>query len=259
MTERLADDDLARRAGRGDREAMEVLLRRHQQRVFRICRRLCPSEPDAFDATQQALVTVARRIDRYDGRAAFTTWLYRVTTNACLDELRRRRRQVPLAETDPADLDEGDDQAGGGGHSRARDPAELVSSRLELDGALAALAPEFRAAVVLRDVADLDYAEIADVLDVPVGTVRSRIARGRAQLAELLGKPRDTRRPPAAGNSRGGTRRPRSEVEVTSPAPAGPAPDSPPTESPPPDSPPQATPPSSTPPNRSIGLPEPRP
>ena len=224
--ERLPDDELARRASQGDRDAMEVLLRRHQLRVFRICRRLCSSEPDALDATQHALVTVARRIDRFDGRAAFTTWLYRVTTNACLDELRRHRRQAPVL--DPIDAraieragERADERADGGAHSRHADPADLVADRMAIDDALAALTPEFRAAVVLRDVGGLEYAEIAEVLEVPVGTVRSRIARGRAQLADLLGRPRtaprETARPVDDGNSESPSRRPSPTADATPP------------------------------------------
>ena len=197
---------------------MEVLLRRHQLRVFRICRRLCPSEPDALDATQHALVTIARRIDRFDGRAAFTTWLYRVTTNACLDELRRHRRQAPVL--DPVEV-RADERADGGGQGRHADPADLVADRMAIDDALAALTPEFRAAVVLRDVGGLEYAEIAEVLEVPVGTVRSRIARGRAQLADLLGRPRtaprETARPGDDGNSESPNRRPSPTADATPP------------------------------------------
>src|SRR5215212_6892668 len=109
------DDELARRAGAGDRAALEVLLRRHQLLAYRICRRLCSSEADALDALQEALVTVARRIDRFDGRSAFTTWLYRVTTNACLDELRRaRRRPVPVS-SEELDGARTSDESGGSG------------------------------------------------------------------------------------------------------------------------------------------------
>jgi RNA polymerase sigma-70 factor (ECF subfamily) len=205
---------------------MEVLLRRHQRRVYRICRRLCPSEPDALDATQYALVTIARRIDRFDGRAAFTTWLYRVTTNACLDELRRHRRQAPVL--DPVDTRANDrtdqaagERADGGAHGRHADPADLVADRMAIDDALAELTPEFRAAVVLRDVGDLEYAEIAEVLGVPVGTVRSRIARGRAQLADLLGRPRadrrETLRSVGDGNSTTASRRPSPTADATPP------------------------------------------
>jgi RNA polymerase sigma-70 factor (ECF subfamily) len=117
-----------------------------------------------------------RGLPKYDGRAAFSTWSYRVATNACLDELRRRARRpdpgLPDLEVAPA-----------GG------PPELdeqVSDRLDIDDALLQLPEEFRAPLVLRDLGGLDYAAIAEVLDVPLGTVRSRLARGRSQLARLL-------------------------------------------------------------------------
>jgi RNA polymerase sigma-70 factor (ECF subfamily) len=169
-------------ARQGDRAALEALLRRHHDRVAALCTRLCgPS--DAPDATQEALLAVVRGLHRFDGHAAFTTWLYRVTTNACLDELRRRRRRpLPGLEEDrPVE-----------GTVSTPDPAGSVAARVDVDAALARLAPEFRAAVVLRDLCGLDYAEIATVLGIPPGTVRSRIARGRGQLADLLvGNPTD--------------------------------------------------------------------
>ena len=135
------------------------------------------NDADALDATQEALIAIVRGLPRFDGRAAFSTWCYRVAVNACLDELRRRRRRpdpgLPEVEEEP---------------SRSGQPGvdTSVADRLAIDAALADLSPDFRAAVVLRDVCDLDYAEIAEVLDIPPGTVRSRIARGRAALAERL-------------------------------------------------------------------------
>ena len=156
------------------------------------------NDADAQDALQDALIAIARGIRRFDGRAAFTTWTYRVATNACLDELRRRRRRpVPGSlgtvtddgGPDPIDrLDAGAPFAGPSGRT-GDGGIEAVAHRLEVDSALARLPDDFRAAVVLRDLCDLDYAEIARVLDIPPGTVRSRIARGRAQLADLLGNP----------------------------------------------------------------------
>jgi len=119
-----------------------------------------------------------RGLSRFDGRAAFSTWSYRVATNACLDELRRRRRRpAPGLPDDDALL----------GADRTSPIDDVVVGEVTVDAALQALPPEFRAAVVLRDVCALDYAEIAEVLDVPPGTVRSRIARGRALLAARLG------------------------------------------------------------------------
>ena len=126
------------------------------------------------------MIAIVRGLPRFDGRAAFTTWSYRVATNACLDELRRRSRR-PDPGLDPEHHHEIDE-----GSPLPRDPGEIVSARIDVDDALTALPEEFRSAVVLRDMAGLDYAEIADVLDLAPGTVRSRIARGRGRLADLL-------------------------------------------------------------------------
>jgi len=180
-----SDEALAAAANSGDRAALEVLLARHFDRVHAICRRVTGHPEDALDATQEALIAVTRGLHRYDGRALFTTWLYRVATNAALDELRRRKRRP-----EPAELDDERPVAGAAGAVAGTAPVEsVVAARLDVDAALAALSPEFRAAVVLRDLCDLDYAEIAEVLDVPIGTVRSRIARGRAAIADQLREP----------------------------------------------------------------------
>lgn len=176
-----SDAELARAAGTGDRDALDALLTRHVDRLHAVCRRICGPE-DALDATQDALLAITRSVHRFDGRAAFTTWAHRIAVNAALDELRRaRRRGVPasdvLAASEPA--------------APPADGPDRVVERLVLDDALATLPLEFRTAVVLRDVAGLDYAGIATVLEVPIGTVRSRIARGRAALAAALGNSGD--------------------------------------------------------------------
>ncbi len=172
-----ADDDetLAARAGHGDARALDELLRRHTTLVHAICRRVLGNPDDALDATQEALVSIARKIAFFDGRSRFSTWCYRVATNAALDEARRRNRR-PI----PSDMLP----------DRARDGARVddaVSDRLDVDAALAGLSPDYRAAVALRDLVGMDYAEISEVLGIPPGTVRSRISRGRAALADLLG------------------------------------------------------------------------
>ena len=136
------------------------------------------NDADAADALQESMIAVVRGLSKFDGRSAFSTWAYRVTTNACLDELRRRRRRPEPVENEVLDV------GGGGG-----DPLDRVGDRADIDAALARLAPEFRAAVVLRDLLGLDYAEIGDILGAPPGTVKSRIARGRAALADHLGNP----------------------------------------------------------------------
>ena len=175
----------------GDRDALDALLRLHHDRIHALCRRLAGNDADALDATQEALIAIVRGLPRFDGRARFTTWAYRVATNACLDELRRRSRRPRLGLPD----EELAERPG-----RSAPVADAVAARLDVDAALARLAPDQRTAVVLRDLCTLDYAEIAEVLDIPIGTVRSRIARGRAQLADLL-----------SGNPEGGPTRPSTQ------------------------------------------------
>lgn len=179
---RRPDAELVAAAQRGDATSMDELLRRHYDRIHAVCRRIAGTTRDADDATQEALIRIVRSIDRFDGRAAFGTWAYRIATNAALDELRKRARRPVLRTV-------GDDDV------RPTEPVdpladrtvEAVADRLAIEAALADLPEEFKVPVVMRDVADLDYAEIAETLGVPVGTVKSRIARGRRQLVERLG------------------------------------------------------------------------
>jgi RNA polymerase sigma-70 factor (ECF subfamily) len=173
-----SDRLLATAAARGESGALDSLLARHVDRINAVCRRILGNDHDAADATQDALLAIVKSIRTFDGRAQFSTWCYRIATNAALDETRRRRRR-PEPNADVPD------------RVADAEPAtdERVAAALDVDAALAQLTPEFRAAVVLRDIAGLDYGEIATVLGIPPGTVRSRIARGRAALADRLGNP----------------------------------------------------------------------
>jgi len=185
------DDELVAAAQRGDRDALDRLLRRHYDRMYAVCRRITGNDADAADAAQEALISVVRSLSRFDGRSAFGTWAYRIATNASLDELRRRRRRPAVA---------GPDRTGERHEHEVVDPEagariDAVADRLELDAALAALPEDFRVPIVLRDVATLDYGEIAETLGIPIGTVKSRIARGRHALAAAL-----------AGGAAGGNR-----------------------------------------------------
>ncbi len=175
------DSALVSAAQSGDRHALDTLLRRHYDRVYALCWRLAGNEADALDASQEALIAISRGIHHFDGRASFSTWAYRVTTNACLDELRRRKRRPRVGLTE--DIGESEAADTTGAPSVAID---MVPDRLAIDTALDQMSEEFRLPVVLRDLWGFDYAEIAERLEIPPGTVRSRIARGRAQLAGLL-------------------------------------------------------------------------
>lgn len=181
ITRERTDDDLVAAAQRGDAGAMDELLRRHYDRAHAVCRRIAGSTRDADDATQEAMIRVVRNIHKFDGRSAFGTWVYRIATNTALDELRKRKRrpQLHAVTDDDGPREIADDVA----HRHIDD----VADRITIDAALADLPEEFKSAVVMRDVGDLDYAEIAAALDIPVGTVKSRIARGRKILVEKLG------------------------------------------------------------------------
>jgi RNA polymerase sigma-70 factor, ECF subfamily len=196
-----SDAELVDAAQRGDRTAMDELLRRHYDRVRAVCRRIAGSSRDADDAAQEAMIRIVRHLDRFDGRSAFGTWAYRIATNAAIDELRKRGRRPTLHVVADGDDDE---------HVREQaDPiahreVEAATDRLAIDAALAGLPEEFRLPVVMRDVGDLDYAEIAVELAVPLGTVKSRIARGRKMLLEQL--------EPGAGNRAAPGERPRPDT-----------------------------------------------
>jgi RNA polymerase sigma-70 factor (ECF subfamily) len=169
------DSELVQAARGGDRAALDLLLRRHYDRLYGLCRRMTGDPTDAADAAQEALIAIVRGLPAFDGRSAFGTWAYRVATNACLDELRRRRRRP-----EPG-LPEGSAEI-----AAPLDLVEGSTTRIDLDKALQSLPADYRAAVVLRDLCDLSYEEIAQALQIPPGTVRSRIARGRAALVPLL-------------------------------------------------------------------------
>ncbi len=157
--------------------ALDALLRNHTALIHGVCRRILGNPDDALDATQEALLAIARKIGSFDGRSKFSTWAYRVATNAALDEARRRGRRPLPSEHLPETTVPADGSATEAG----------IAARLDVEAALANLNPEYRAAVALRDLVGMDYADISEVLGIPPGTVRSRISRGRAALADLLG------------------------------------------------------------------------
>ncbi|WP_063826644.1 RNA polymerase sigma factor [Parafrankia discariae] len=171
------DAELAARAGGGDRRAFETLVRRHQAGLYGICRRITCDDQDALDALQDTLIILWRRIGEFEGRSRVSTWLYRVATNAAIDEVRRRSRRPDPAATLPEPLASGPSLS------------DQLADRLDLDRAVARLPPQFRAAIVLREFCGLSYQEIAEIRGIPVQTVKSQISRGRRALAELLGLP----------------------------------------------------------------------
>jgi RNA polymerase sigma-70 factor (ECF subfamily) len=174
-----SDESLLAAHLRGDPHAFGQLVGRHERRVYGLCLRILGSREDAEDATQEAFLAALRKASTFRQAAAFTTWLYRVAVNAATDQARRRGR-ARLSPLDPEDVSLAADPGG--------DPGELVATAVTVQAALAQVPEEFRVAVVLCDLYRVPYAEAAQILEVPVGTVKSRVFRGRVALAERLGE-----------------------------------------------------------------------
>lgn len=190
--DRFQDALLVRQVQAGETQAFAELARRYQNRVYNACLRVCGHHEDARDLAQEAFLKAFAAIESFRGTSAFFTWIFRIAVNLSISH--RRRMRATLSLDAPVGVDGGD---GGAALSAmvadasAMDPADgpLHTERQALvAAALLELEDDYRAVVVLRDVADLSYQEIADVLETPVGTVKSRIFRARMALREALAK-----------------------------------------------------------------------
>jgi RNA polymerase sigma-70 factor, ECF subfamily len=184
---------LIRRCKAGDAVAWEALVRQYNRRIYNICYRFTGSTDQAEDLTQEVFVRMYRTLDSYDPeRAAFMTWLTTMTRNLLVDHFRKTKydRSTDSLETTLTGEEDGP-TLGDQLHDRATAPDASLASRETREivhQALQKLSPELREAVILRDLQDMDYREIALVLKVPEGTVKSRINRGRTELARLLSR-----------------------------------------------------------------------
>lgn len=182
----MQEEALIRRVQRQDADAFEQLLLAHQKSVYNLCFRMLGNEQDALDLSQETFLRVWKSIGQYQFDAAFSTWLYRITTNLCIDFLRRkkRRQEQPLVLTD----DEGEQQ-----ELSVPDPQPLPEEQLlqkdrrqAVAQAMQTLPPDYRAILELRVVRQLSYEQIGDILSLPAGTVKSRLSRARMALKNLL-------------------------------------------------------------------------
>ncbi|MFJ7900325.1 RNA polymerase sigma factor SigM [Streptomyces sp. NPDC096198] len=185
-----SDQDLLARHVAGEPDAFGELVRRHRDRLWAVALRTLGDREEAADAVQDALVSAYRAAHTFRGQSAVTTWLHRITVNACLD----RARKAASRKTSPVDDTERLEQLLEP-HESASAPAERNDLHRELVEALGTLPVDQRAALVLVDMQGYPVAEAARVLDVPTGTVKSRCARGRARLLPLL----THLRPPGGG------------------------------------------------------------
>ncbi len=182
---------LVRRCVSGDAAAWEEIVQRYNRRIYNICYRFAGSADDAQDLTQEVFVKMYRTLNSYDvDRGAFMTWVTTVTRNLLVDHFRKTKQDRMTDSLDTTSSDHEDVMPFGEQiPDRGPAPDSKVQSREAREvvhEALQKLSPELREAVILRDLQDMDYREIAKVLKVPEGTVKSRINRGRAELARLL-------------------------------------------------------------------------
>lgn len=171
------EQDILRRAQQGDSEAFRLLVEAYQTQVYRLALRMC-GEAAADDVTQEAFLAAWRALPEFRGTCRFSTWLYRLTTNAAIDCLRREKRHRDTDDLDGVELSDGGDTP--------QESAERSETQTAVRAALSALSEEHRQVLLLRYMQELDYSEIAVALAVSEGTVKSRISRAKARLKEIL-------------------------------------------------------------------------
>lgn len=185
-----SDQELVKRTMQGDGQAFDELVVNYQNKVYALAYRYMGNEDDAYDVAQETFIKAYRSLRSFKGESSFGTWIYRITTNVCLDEIRRRKRRVvPLSLDEPLATLDGDEV------EREIPDSSLSADRVYeqkefnqyIQKLLDDMKPEHKTAIILRDVMELSYEEIAAVLNCSIGTVKSRINRARGILQKKLG------------------------------------------------------------------------
>ena len=182
----MEDAKWVKQAQKGDSTAFEQLVLAHQNQIYRLCFRMVGNAEDAADMVQEAFLKAWRNLDRFQGDAAFSTWLYRLASNCCLDFLRSQKRRPTVSMT--SEDEEGEEQTVEVADNSATPEETLLQKeeQREIAQAMASLDEEQRQILTLRVVNDLSYTEIAELLTIKEGTVKSRIARARENLRKKL-------------------------------------------------------------------------
>lgn len=184
----IIEKELIKKSQKGDIESFEKLISNYQKKVFNIAFGMMHNHDDAYDISQEVFIRVFKSIRKFKGQSSFSTWLYRITTNACLDELRKRKNNKNIISIDQEiQLEDGEvfRQIEDDGPT-----PELVAERNELREiireAISKLSDEHKEVIVLRDIQGFSYDDIAEIIKCPQGTVKSRINRARRMLKEIL-------------------------------------------------------------------------
>lgn len=183
------ENKLVNKAVKGDNSAFEALMEKHMGIIYNIALRMAANQDDAEDMTQEIMIKIFRSLGSFKGNSKFSTWIYRVAVNTCLDELKKKKNKKHLSLDAEISGDDGENQI----EIKDDSPSpEKLAEQNELRDMVAAavklLSDEHRAVIVLRDIRGMSYSEIAGILGCSDGTVKSRISRARAQLKMILEK-----------------------------------------------------------------------
>ena len=178
------EEKLISRAAKGDASAFNELLGLHEKKMYAVCLRMCANQEDAQDCLQEAMLRIYRSISGFKGQSSFSTWIYRVAMNTCLDELRKKKNKQAasldsLLDTGWSPSDDYDTPEHHAIEGERKKAIRTVISELPDD---------MRSAIVLRDIEGFSYEEISEMLGINVGTIKSRISRGREKLREKIRK-----------------------------------------------------------------------
>jgi len=185
----ITEEILVNKSLEGDLDAFEQLVLLYQDKVYALAYRYMGNEDDANDLAQEAFVRVYKNLSSFKGQSSFGTWIFRITSNICLDELRRRRRRInPLSLDEPINTYTGNEVAREFIDQSAA--VDLIYEQKEfseyIQKLLNKLKPDYKVVIVLRDIFDFNYKEIANILNCSVGTVKSRLSRARANLRKIM-------------------------------------------------------------------------
>ena len=182
----LTDEELVRVYLEGDREAFEELVRRYQSVVLNMACRLLGNRHEAADVCQEVFILLLRKLGTFRGEAKFSTWLYRISLNACHDHARRSRRHLSLSESPGEDMPEMEQLIPDEGVEGPEARMEREEVRKKVQEAISRLPPKFKEVIFLHDISGCNYKVVAEILDINLGTVKSRLNRARARLAGEL-------------------------------------------------------------------------